>query len=360
MHTFNTNFVRFKNGSQSTIYDGAQGPFINPGNGKSYGLQYDFNSVPNLQGLDLQATFNGTLGGKIEASLGTDGDILASLGQTRNQYNLTQAYVQYTRGPLTFLVGKFTSLAGFEAVETPPNPNYSHGYLPGYAVPATHTGVRATYAPNSKISVTFGANNGWDDWQFLGKGLTYEGSVTYAPSSAASLQVTTYNGRDYDGQLFTTGHPYGNRMLYDVILIVYPVSALRVIVNYDNGTQLNAARADETGAIAVVPGTTTPILGSDNWTGVAVYTVYSFSSKLNLALRAETFQDGGGFRTGYDQRLQSRTATLAYSPLAQYTFRVEYRTDTSDQPVFQQRPNLSTTPGRTYQNALGFEVIVSF
>lgn len=359
MHTYNTGKVRFVNGGQSTIFDGAQGPFVNPLHGNLYALPYDFNSQPDLQNLNLQATFNGELGGKIEMSLGTDGDILASFGQPRNQINLTQAYVQYTRGPLTFLAGKFVALAGFEAVETPKNPNYSHGYLPGFAVPGTLTGVRATYAPNPKISVSVGANDGWDDWQFLGKGLTLAGNVTFAPSPAVSLAVTTYNGKDYDGQLLETGHPYGNRMLYDVILIVHPVSALELVVNYDNGTQLNAARADSTGAVILAPGTTTPILGSDNWNGFAGYAVYSFSSKYYLALRAETFEDSGGFRTGFDQRLQSRTATFAYSPSPTYTFRVEYRTDTSDQPTFQQRPNLSSTPGRTYQNALGFEGIIT-
>ena len=111
-------------------------------------------------------------------------------------------------------------------------------------------------------------------------------------------------------------------MLYDGVLTIHPTSALTLIANYDNGTQL----ADESGAFPAA-----------HWNGVAAYANYQFSSRYGVSLRKESFHDEQGFRTGMAQRLQSSTGTINITPTANYIVRLEYRLDTSDVPAFTYR-----------------------
>ena len=139
-------------------------------------------------------------------------------------------------------------------------------------------------------------------------------------------------------------------MLYDGVLTVHPTSALTLIANYDNGTQL----ADG--------GSYFPT--SAHWNGIAGYVNYQFSSLYGLSLRKETFHDIAGVRTGLAQRLQSNTATIAYTPNSNLMFRGEVRLDASDMNDFAFRnynPGLNFPfDGRNNQASLGFETVFKF
>ena len=132
------------------------------------------------------------------------------------------------------------------------------------------------------------------------------------------------------------------------MLTIHPTSALAVIANYDNGTQLDV-----------------PVTGTAHWNGIAGYVTYQFRPQFALALRKETFHDTQGFRTGIPQRLQSNTATLNYTPGSNYIFRVEYRFDTSDGNNFTYRdagvdPITLIPNGRNHQSSLGIESVFKF
>ena len=350
-----TDRVRFINGVPSRIFDAANGPFFDANGGKQLAPPNDFNNVPDLQNANIQLTLNGSVvGAKFEGSFGTDADVIASNGQTRSGTNLTQAYLQFVGGPVTFLVGKFSTLAGAEVIEAPGNSNYSRSYLFGEAIPFTHTGIRATFAANSKVSIVAGVNNGWDDWKFVNKKKTLEGAVLLTPSPGYSLNLQTYNGNDFalNGNSALGLAPiFTNRSLYDGVLTIHPTSALTVIANYDNGTQL----ADTTG-----------LIGTSHWNGIAGYVAYQFRPQFALSLRKETFHDAEGFRTGITQRLQSNTATINYTPGSNYLFRVEYRLDSSDGNNFTYRnapivdPITGFTAGRNHQSSLGIESVFKF
>ena len=351
-----TREARFINGTPSRVFDGVRIPTIQTANSfaaGTIGVQQLPSSVGSLsmQNLNFQATFNGTWGGKVELSVGNDADVIASNGTDHTDHvDPTQLYLQYANGPLTFIAGKFSTLAGAEVIESPSDSNFSRSFLFGLAVPFTHTGARLTWAVNPKVSLIGGVNNGWDDILFQGKKLTAEGGLAINPSPAVSLTAQTYNGNDCINYInvYSCVPPFFNRMLYDTVLTVHATSALTLVGNYDNGTQLGATLLDKTG---------TPVgVGAAHWSGFAGYATYQFSPKFAATVRAEAFGDRNGFRTGFTQNLNEGTATLAYTPSSPWLFRVEYRYDTSDQPVF------STTagPGRKTQSSFAAETVFKF
>jgi hypothetical protein len=137
-------------------------------------------------------------------------------------------------------------------------------------------------------------------------------------------------------------------MLYDTVLTVHATSALTLVGNYDNGTQLGATLLDKTG---------TPVgVGAAHWSGFAGYATYQFSPKFAATVRGEAFGDRNGFRTGFTQNLNEGTATLAYTPSSPWLFRIEYRYDTSDQAVF----STSAGPGRKTQSSFAAETVFKF
>ena len=305
------------------------------------------------QNLNLQATFNGVWGGKAELSLGNDADVIASNGTSHTDHiDPTQLYVQYANGPFTMIAGKFSTLAGAEVIESPSDSNFSRSYLFGFAVPFTHTGARLTWAVNPKVSLIGGINNGWDDILFQGKKLTAEGGLSLTPSPAVTLTAQAYNGNDCVNfvNVYSCVPPFFNRMLYDTVLTVKVNSALTLVGNYDNGTQLGATLLNQAG---LVTGT-----GATHWNGFAGYATYQFTPKFAGTLRGETFSDSGGFRTGFTQSINEGTATVAYTPSSPLLFRFEYRIDNSNQPTFAY--NTGAGLGRKSQSSFGTEAVVKF
>jgi len=353
-----TNVARFINGTPSRVFDGFAAlsiPVANSFGAGKIGVEQLPTSVGTLdpQNLNLKMVLNGTFGATFEGSLGTDADVIASNGTSHTDgVDPTQAFLQYANGPFTIIAGKFETLAGAEVIESPTDFEYSRSFLFGLAVPFTHTGARLTYALNPKISITGGANNGWDDILFQGKKLTAEGGLSLTPSPAVSVTLDTYNGNDCVNYInvYSCVPPFFNRMLYDAVVTVKATPSLTLIGNYDNGTQLGASLVNSAGA-----GIGT---GAAHWNGYAGYAIYQVTPKAYVALRGETLQDSGGFRTGFTQTLTEGTATLGYSPLTNMTVRVEYRADSSNQPVFAYLNAAGL--GRTSQNSVGVETLFKF
>ena len=75
--------------------------------------------------------------------------------QTASQFDLQQAFASYIvpfGSGLRFDVGKYVTHMGYEVIEGYDgyNDNYSRSILFGYAIPFTHTGVKASYAFSKK------------------------------------------------------------------------------------------------------------------------------------------------------------------------------------------------------------------
>ena len=87
--------------------------------------------------------------------------------ETVAQFDLQQAFASYIApigSGLRFDVGKYVTHLGYELIEGYDgyNDNYSRWILFGYAIPFTHTGVKASYAFTSKVAGMVEVVNGWD------------------------------------------------------------------------------------------------------------------------------------------------------------------------------------------------------
>src|SRR6266581_2133936 len=145
-------------------------------------------------------------GGLVNITAGKDAQVIHSFpelvsnggsGLTAggSMFDVTQAFLQYSRGPLTVIAGKFVTLQGSEVIWTPTNVNASHSILFG-AIPFTHTGVRASYTASDTATLYAGVNNGWDQLTDSNKGKTLELGATLNPIKPLTLTISDYYGKE--------------------------------------------------------------------------------------------------------------------------------------------------------------------
>ncbi len=247
-------------------------------------------------------------GGFVDVLAGEDGRILNySENGTDSTFNVRQAYVQYAFSSLTLIAGKYSTLAGYEYSNPVNNTNFSRSFL-YFAEPLTHTGVRATWAATDTLSLTLGANNGWNTTSTSYGSKTLEAAVAFAPLKALSLNLNGYFGKEpaYDAL----------RSFLDFVGAYNITDALTVAVSYDWGKQEQVAGPDL------------------KWDGVAAYVNYAFNGQWRVSLRGEYVDDKDGFITGTPQKLKEGTLTFGYSPVKSFELRLEGRYDSSDQSTF--------------------------
>lgn len=285
-------------------------------------------------------------GGLVNVTMGKDADVIAPFdanpGATQ-KFDLTQAFAQYAGGPLTVIAGKFVTSAGAEVINSPTNVNYSRSILFGYAIPFTHTGLRTTYALSESLSLIAGLNNGWDNLRETNGQKTLELGVSGNPVKPLTFAVMNHHGTERVGGLTLAG-PEGSRNLIDVVATYAMTDRLSFTLNYDNGSQKNAA--------TVAPS------GSDTakWTGLAGYVTYQLSDTWRAAVRAETFNDKDGYRTGVAQKWREATLTLAYLPAKSIELRGEVRADRSDKESFVMTDGMA---GKS-QNSVALQMLYKF
>lgn len=282
----------------------------------------------------------------LNAMGGRDADVVNAYGLglgRKDRIDLTQAFGQYATGPLTVIAGKYVTMAGAEVIKTTANPNFSRSILFGYAIPFSHTGVRATYAVDDALSLMAGVNNGWDAFKDTNSAKTLELGMTYVPSKAYSLGAQAYSGKERVGGLTNTG-PEGMRNLIDLVGTFNATEQLTFIVNYDYGTQKNATLA---------AGNT----GTAKWSGIAGYANYQINGQWRMSGRVEYFDDKEGYRTGVAQKWKEATLTVGYLPIKALELRAEIRADSSNVASF---VDSSGTGSSKSQRSLGLQAIYSF
>ncbi len=338
-----------------------------PGGSMITGRVFDtLNQQIQFHNFNLQAAYNGPIGGKVEASFGDDANVINSYPKNTfapgTDVDLTQAYLQILTGQFTIIGGKFETLAGAEVIESPNDLNFSRSILFGYAVPFTHTGVRVTWAANSALSLIAGVNRGWDTTTTYKNStfppdvssLTGEAGVAWNPSKVFSATVQGYDGNVEEGSalaapgVFVVTPATPVRTLLDTVLTYHATSALTLVVNGDDGRQTNSNIFDPSGALIGY--------GTATWAGVAGYANYTMSPQWSWTLRGETFGDFGGSRTGVTQHWEEGTFTLQYQPISNVIIRGEVRGDHSDTAYF------IGANGNRYPNngQFGIEAIVKY
>src|SRR5882672_7903260 len=151
-------------------------------------------------------------GGLVNLTVGQDAQFIHSFPEfgTQSTFDLTQAYGSYSAGALTVIGGKFATLAGTEVIASTGNTTYSRSILFG-AIPFTHTGVRASYAPSDTFTLYGGLNNGWDQLTDANRQKTLEIGATFNPVKSLTLTASGYFGSE------PAGTSNGERDLIDVV-----------------------------------------------------------------------------------------------------------------------------------------------
>lgn len=305
------------------------------------------------------------LGGLVNLTLGKDADVIAaykthpSNGKgcnvvtglnadgtkcDRDRFDVTQAFLQYASGSWTVVGGKFVTYAGAEVIESKSNPNFSRSILFGYAIPFTHTGLRAYYDVTDSVQLMGGVNQGWDDVKDTNSAKAFEFGVNFSPTKELSIHPMIHAGKERVGGLVNTG-PDGQRNLFDLVVTFNATDKLTFIVNYDRATQANTAGLVPSGASKAV------------WSGWAGYANYAFTDQWKLSLRAETFDDKDGYRTGLVQKWKETTLTLAWLPTKPIEVRAEVRRDRSNVSAFLDRDNVT---GRNTNSSFGLQFLYKF
>ncbi|HEY4440902.1 MAG TPA: outer membrane beta-barrel protein [Candidatus Elarobacter sp.] len=288
------------------------------------------NRQPMLNNLNLQLQHNGVIGGKLELSLGSDADVIASYPTANNNsVDITNAYLSASSGQFTLIAGKFSTLAGAEVLESPGNLNFSRSILFGYAIPFTHTGARLTWAATSTVSVIAGINNGWDNTKGSGGPLTAEGGLAYTNKNL------TWTAQGYSGTervsnaawtnpaAFPPGFDSaGHRSVIDSVATYKFGPVVTGTLNYDYGYQGVAPIVDANGALLG--------FGHATWNGLAGYASAAVTPKVTVTGRYEVFNDPQGYRSSYAQKWGEGTLTFAYAPSTPLLFRLEVRADHSN------------------------------
>ncbi len=300
--------------------------------------------------LQLAKTPDEGFGGLLDVTIGKDADTIAAYGTiskskgpangANHYFDVTQAYVHFGAAPLTIIAGKYVTLAGAEVIKSAADVNYSRSILFGYAIPFSHTGVRATWKMSDSLSLIGGVNQGWDAVSDPNNDKTVELGATYAPSKEMSFVAAYYGGKELLANYPKIG-PSGMRNLVDVVGTFTLSEPLTLVLNYDYGTQDKAAFDG----------------GKAKWQGLAAYLNYQINEQWRVSLRAEYFDDKDGYRTGVAQKWKEGTVTLAYLPSKAWEIRAEFRADKSDKDAFLKSDGVTATDT---QRSFGLEVLYKF
>ena len=259
-----------------------------------------------------------TVGGAIPQKTQSFG---LSVGQSADLQQALLSYIAPVGGGLRLDFGKFVTHMGYELIEGYDgfNDNYSRSFLFNYAIPLTHTGVKASYALTSRLSATLMAVNGWDNVRDNNSGKTFGAQLALAPVAPLALYLNYLGGPE---KTDTSGFA---RSVFDVVATYKVTSALTLGVNGDYGT--------ETDASVLAPGKNAV------WKGVAGYAHYDVTKRFALALRSESFRDEGGTRlgTGVPTTVSGTTVTPSYKFTDRFLVRGDVRFDGANQDIYVRR-----------------------
>jgi hypothetical protein len=232
-------------------------------------------------------------------------------------------------------VGKFVTPLGYEVVEGYDgyNDNYSHSFLFGYAIPFTHTGLKASYQITDRLAGMVMLTNGWDNAVDNNRAKTVGVQLAIVPVDGMNLCANYLAGPE------KTDNTSDGRAILDVVGTYKINPLLTVGVNFDHGMEEHSTIDGETA----------------RWEGMAGYVRLNIPGTVSLAIRSEVFHDWDGLRTGTPQTLQEITFTPEYRPADHLIVRGDIRYDKSDGDVFQ-KGNAWTSD----QTTLGLNVLFVF
>lgn len=300
-------------------------------------------------------------GALVNLTAGSDADHIHSYPvSSGNNFDVTQAFVQYATGPFTAIAGKFNTLAGAEVIAPTGNTNITRSIAFLNAIPFTHTGVRFAFAPADTLTLYAGLNNGWDQQKDQNNEKTLELGAAFTPNTMFSWTAQIYNGKELEGSLGFDPSKSTNRFLFDTVITVKPTDALSLVLNYDYGKQKDA-------------GTDLNTLESKDakWNAIVGYVNYSFTDQWHMSLRGEVFNDKDLYRLGFidqddiangvitpSKKTKEFTLTVGYAPSANFEIRGEVRQDKADKNAFYKTADQTSTTDK--QTTVALETYYKF
>lgn len=286
--------------------------------------------------LSKPVTSDSRAGFKVKFNFGPASTLINAFEPGDNEFiqNVEEGYLSYLvplgKG-LQIDAGKFVTPHGAEVIEAKDNWNYSRSLLFSLAIPYYHSGLRLSYPVTDKITVMGLVVNGWNNVVENNSGKTFGAQVAFKPVPALSIVQNYMAGPEQESNNDDW------RQLSDTIATWTVSPAFSVMANYDYGK-------DSSAGIPV------------HWQGVAGYAKLQARKWLALSPRFEWYDDADGFTTGAAQSLKEVTGTIELKPSDTLIWRIEYRHDFSDTPVFE----TSSGAFKKTQSSIGFGVLYSF
>ena len=242
------------------------------------------------------------------------------------------SYIVPLGSGVRFDVGKFSTSMGYEVIEGfgAYNDNYSRSFLFGYAIPFTHTGVKASYGLSKNVSAMIMVVNGWDNAIDNNTSKSFCGQIGILPTHNVSIFLNHMVGPE------KSGNNTDNRRLFDLASTWSFTEKLIVGANADFGTEERSTTEGRTAS----------------WVGVAGYVRLNPFSAFSVSLRAEQFEDRDGLRTGVVQKLREVTLTPEYRATEHLVIRADLRLDDSSEDVFETERDLKNTQMTASLNVL--------
>ena len=249
--------------------------------------------------------------------------IVRSAGMDSGDIDILQMYAYYIiplGNGLRIDFGKFATHLGFEVVEgwDNYNDNYSRSFGFGYSVPFTHTGMKLSYSFGERASLMLMVVNGWDNAVDNNKSKSAGGQLFISPFEGLNIYANYLTGPEQDN------NNSNYRSIYD-LAASYTTGRLFI------GVSANYAAEDFS----------SPKSFRANWSSIAGYIKFNFSTLFSLAVRGEIFSDTDGVRTGIIQELREITVTPCLNLSDHFLVRGEWRYDTSGKDVFTYENRLS-------------------
>lgn len=240
-------------------------------------------------------------------------------------FDLQQAFVSYITSVgsgLRFDAGKFVTNHGYELIDGYDgyNDNATRSFSFGFAIPFTHTGIKASYTFSDRISAMLMLVNGWDNAKDNNSSKSLGAQLIWTPSKIVTITANYMVGAERSD---TNGDA---RNLVNVNAQWKATDGIVLAVDAVYGSEPNAVTQGQTAM----------------WNGIVGYARFGLSDTFALVLRGEFFNDRNGARTGVAQRLTGVTLTPELKVGSHVVFRGDLRVDFSDKEAFEDRDGALT------------------
>ena len=278
----------------------------------------------------------GDVGFRVDAVAGNVARVSSAAGLFQGQdFDLQQATVSWIApvgSGLRLDFGKFITHMGNEVIEGYDgwNDNATRSFVFGYAIPFTHTGLKATTSFGDQLTAMLVLCNGWDVVQDNNSGKSIGAQLIWTPSKAVTV-TGNYMGGPEQPNSTANWRNVGN-----VVAQWKATDRTVFTLELTYGGEPNLLASGETAT----------------WSGIVGYARFGLTDCFALNLRGEYFADPDGARTGVPQYLKEVTLTPEWKISRHFLVRGDFRLDWSSRDVFEKKSAFTDSQPTILANAI--------